>query len=109
MRRREPEDKMAVLLAGRAAERLVVEAISGGAADDLDKATGIARSMITRYGMHDKLGQMTYDEPRSVLLGDSSAHFGSIYTVDVTGRQDRLKDGLIRLENRIKKVDTTYT
>jgi ATP-dependent Zn protease len=41
----------------------------GRAADDMDKATDIARSMITRYGMHEKLGQMTYDELRSSLLG----------------------------------------
>lgn len=41
---------------GRAAERLVFKQISTGAADDLDKATDIARSMITRYGMHEKLG-----------------------------------------------------
>ena len=69
MSRQELENKMAVLLGGRAAERLVFKQISTGAADDLDKATDIARSMITRYGMHEKLGQMTYDEPRSSLLG----------------------------------------
>jgi cell division protease FtsH len=72
MSRRELENKMAVLLAGRAAESLVIGEISTGAADDLDKATDIARSMITRYGMHDKLGQMTYDEPHTSLLGDAA-------------------------------------
>jgi cell division protease FtsH len=72
MSRNELENKMAVLLGGRAAESLVIGEISTGAADDLDKATDIARSMITRYGMHDKLGQMTYDEPRTSLLGDAA-------------------------------------
>jgi cell division protease FtsH len=55
MSRQELENKMAVLLGGRAAERLVFKQISTGAADDLDKATDIARSMITRYGMHESL------------------------------------------------------
>jgi cell division protease FtsH len=50
---------MAVLLGGRAAEAIVFGEISTGAADDLDKATDIARNMVTRFGMVEKLGQMT--------------------------------------------------
>ncbi len=53
----ELENKMAVLLGGRAAEQLVFGEISTGAVDDLLKVTDIARSMVTRYGMDDKLGQ----------------------------------------------------
>ena len=64
-------NKMAVLLGGRAAEILVFEEISTGATDDLDKATDIARNMVTRFGMHDKLGQMTYEEPRQSFLGEN--------------------------------------
>jgi len=71
MTRDELTNKMAVLLGGRAAEILVFGKISTGAADDLDKATDIARNMVTRYGMHDKLGQMTYEEPRQSFLGES--------------------------------------
>ena len=68
MTREELENKMAVLLGGRAAERLVFDHLSTGAADDLSKATEIARSMVTRYGMEEKLGHVTYDtEPRSFL------------------------------------------
>jgi len=71
MTREELENKMAVLLGGRAAEILVFDEISTGAADDLGKATDIARSIVTRFGMYEKLGQMTYEEPRHAFLGEA--------------------------------------
>lgn len=58
MARSELENRMAVLLGGRAAESVVFEEISTGAADDLVKATDIARSMVTRFGMGEELGQV---------------------------------------------------
>jgi cell division protease FtsH len=58
-----------VLLGGRAAEQLVFGEISTGAADDLVKATDIARSMVTRYGMDDKLGQVALETQRGPYLG----------------------------------------
>jgi cell division protease FtsH len=68
MTRDELENKMSVLLGGRAAESLIFGHLSTGAADDLSKATDIARSMVTRYGMVESLGHVTYDaEPRSFL------------------------------------------
>lgn len=61
---------MAVLLGGRAAELLVFDHLSTGAADDLRRVTDIARSMVTRYGMSEKLGNVTYDrDPRTFLTG----------------------------------------
>ncbi len=71
MTREELENKMAVLLGGRAAERLVFNEISTGAADDIDKATEIARHMVTRFGMSEKLGQMTYESQRPGFLGET--------------------------------------
>ena len=68
MTREELENKMAVLLGGRASESLIFGHLSTGAADDLSKATDIARAMVTRYGMVESLGHVTYDtEPRSFL------------------------------------------
>ncbi|MDX1431068.1 MAG: ATP-dependent zinc metalloprotease FtsH [Gammaproteobacteria bacterium] len=64
----ELENKMAVLLGGRAAEVLVFSHLSTGAADDLAKATDIARSIVMRYGMSEALGQMTYDKEQSQFL-----------------------------------------
>ena len=64
----ELKDKMAVLLGGRAAESVVFGDVSTGAADDLVKATNIARSMVTRYGMDDTLGMVSLESERSTLL-----------------------------------------
>jgi cell division protease FtsH len=68
MTRAELEHKMAGLLGGRAAEQLVFGEISTGAADDLAKATDIARAMVLRYGMSEALGNVTYDRDRSPFL-----------------------------------------
>ena len=54
-----------MLLGGRAAEELVLGELSTGAADDLAKATDIAREMVTRYGMDAGLGHVAYESPRS--------------------------------------------
>ena len=68
MQREELEDKLAVLLGGRAAERLVTGTLSTGAADDLAKATDIARDMVTRYGMDPNVGHVVYEERRPLFL-----------------------------------------
>jgi len=66
--RTELERKLAVLLGGRAAEMLIFTELSTGAADDLAKATDIARDMVTRYGMDSTIGQVVYAEPVSPFL-----------------------------------------
>ena len=71
MSRAELENKMAVLLGGRAAEILIFSDVTTGAVDDLAKASDIARSMVTRYGMSDELGQMSYEEQRQSFLGQT--------------------------------------
>jgi cell division protease FtsH len=70
MTREELEVKMAVLLGGRAAELTIFGHLSTGAADDLRRVTDIARSMVARYGMSERLGSVAYDrDPRSFLTG----------------------------------------
>src|SRR5688572_24699134 len=69
MTRSELENKMAVLLGGRAAEEVVFAHLSTGAADDLAKVTDIARSMVMRYGMVKSLGHVAYEEERAPFLG----------------------------------------
>jgi len=71
MTRAELANKVAVLLGGRAAEKLVFNHTSTGAADDLAKATDIARAMVTRYGMDAELGHAAYDRERTPFLGGS--------------------------------------
>jgi cell division protease FtsH len=69
MTREELESKMLVLLGGRAAEHAMFGHLSTGAANDLSKATEIARSMVTRYGMGDALGPVTYEAEPDGFLG----------------------------------------
>jgi len=68
MSRAELEQKMAVLLGGRAAEHVVFSEISTGAADDLARVTDIASAMVLRYGMSKALGNVAYDRDRSPFL-----------------------------------------
>jgi cell division protease FtsH len=65
----ELETKMAVALGGRASEIIFFTDISTGAGDDLDKATDIARAMVTRYGMDGKAGLAVYEHEPTPLLG----------------------------------------
>ena len=98
LRRAELVDKMTVLLGGRAAERLVFGEPSTGAADDLARATDIARDMVLRYGMDEGLGPVTYaDAPLSPLLGEagmpSRAEHASPHTAE---RIDAAVQGLLQ-------------
>jgi cell division protease FtsH len=68
MSQKELEQKIMVLLGGRAAEKLVFGELSTGAADDLAKVTDIARDMVTRYGMVEDLGYVTYEAQRQPFL-----------------------------------------
>lgn len=64
------ENRMVVLMGGRAAEKLVFDEISTGASDDLAKITDIARLMVSRFGMCDAVGQIVYEEERQAFMGD---------------------------------------
>ena len=69
----ELEDKMAVLMGGRAAEILLGEDVSTGASDDLAKATDIARGMVLRFGMDDRLGPVAWDTEQGQFLNQPGA------------------------------------
>ncbi len=72
MTRSELEDRLCVLLGGRVAEEIVFGDVSTGAQDDLQKATDIALSMVTQYGMSESLGLRTFErERRSPFLEGS--------------------------------------
>jgi cell division protease FtsH len=68
MTRAELLDRLDVLLGGRVAEELVFGDVSTGAQDDLQRATDIARHMITRYGMSTTLGLATFEDPRQAAF-----------------------------------------
>jgi cell division protease FtsH len=60
MTREELEDRISVMLGGRAAEQVVIGTISTGASDDINRATELARRMVTEFGMSEKLGSVRY-------------------------------------------------
>jgi cell division protease FtsH len=72
MTRDELENKMAVLLGGRAAEEVMFDHLSTGAANDLAKVTEIARSMVMRYAMVESLGHIAYEEEPSAFLNNQN-------------------------------------
>ena len=66
----EMEDELVTLLGGRVAEKLVMDDISTGASNDIERASDIARRMVTRYGMIDKLGPIAFGRDHDeVFLG----------------------------------------
>jgi cell division protease FtsH len=67
--REELENKMGVLLGGRAAEWIVFHHLSTGASDDLRRVTDIARAMVVQYGMSPDLGHVTYERDQRGMLG----------------------------------------
>ncbi|RWC45658.1 MAG: ATP-dependent metallopeptidase FtsH/Yme1/Tma family protein [Mesorhizobium sp.] len=77
MTRQELENKMAVLPGGRAAEWIVFGHLSTGAADDLAKVTDIARAMVTRYGMSEKLGHVALEKDQRSFLSPNPLAGGS--------------------------------
>jgi cell division protease FtsH len=80
MTRSELLDRLAVLLGGRVAEELVFKEISTGAQNDLQRATDIARSMVTEYGMSDRLGLVAYERPRQPMFLPESFAPGKNYS-----------------------------
>jgi cell division protease FtsH len=94
MTREELEAKLAVLLGGRAAEHLVFGHLSTGAADDLSRATEIARSMVTSYALVPELGNVTWAESGPNFLGVPAAPSRS-YSEDTAREIDRAVRGLV--------------
>jgi cell division protease FtsH len=88
MTRSELLDRLAVLLGGRVAEELVFKEISTGAQNDLQRATDIARSMVTEYGMSDRLGLVTYERARQPMFLPESFAPSKTYSEEKAGQID---------------------
>ncbi|GAC1326316.1 MAG: ATP-dependent zinc metalloprotease FtsH [Mycobacteriales bacterium] len=93
--RSEMIDSLAYLLGGRAAEELVFHEPTTGAANDIEKATGLARAMVTEYGMSDKLGALKFGQSQGeVFLGRDMGHQRD-YSESVAAEIDAEVRGLI--------------
>ncbi len=92
--KKEMENNIVVLLAGRVAEQLVLDDISTGASNDIQRATSIARSMVTKYGMSEALGTVFYDsEQEEVFIGRDMGHT-KVYSEEIAAR----------IDNEIRKI-----
>jgi len=99
------ENRVAVLMGGRAAEQLVFDGdVSTGAADDLQRATEIALEMVTRYGMDEKIGQRTYAAPPQQFLALPAT--GAVQAAEATSREIdvAVRDLLARALDRAREI-----
>jgi cell division protease FtsH len=78
------EDRLCVMMGGRCAEQVVLNSLSTGASDDLQKATELARKMVREFGMSERIGPMAWGQEAAVFLGEDLMH--SRDYSDVTSR-----------------------
>ncbi len=98
-------DRLAVLMGGRAAEEIVFNEVSTGAQNDLERATGIARSMVVEYGMSEKLGPVTFERGKKPLFLD----IGYTPTSEFSDETSRLIDEEVsrivkEAHSRVRKI-----
>ena len=74
MSRREMYNRIIVMLGGRVAEAVMLDDISTGASNDIQRATAVARDMVVKYGMSERLGTVSYDDGGEVFLGRDYGH-----------------------------------
>ena len=83
------EDKLASLLGGRAAEKIVLDDVTVGASDDLRQATKIARSMVTEYAMTESLGQRTFGQKEELIFLGREISEQRDYSEEIAAQIDR--------------------
>jgi cell division protease FtsH len=105
MTRSELLDRLAVLLGGRVAEELVFNEISTGAQNDLQRATDIARSMVTEYGMSDRMGLVTYERPRQPMFLPGNFAPSNTYSEEKAAQIDgEIARFIDEAHQRVKKI-----
>jgi cell division protease FtsH len=103
--RSELMDRLAVLLGGRVAEELVFNEISTGAQNDLQRASDIARAMVTEYGMSDRLGLVSYERPRQAMFLPESTSSGKNFSEAKAGQIDEEVSRFIEeAHQRVRKI-----
>jgi cell division protease FtsH len=105
MTRSELLDRLAVFLGGRVAEELVFGEVSTGAQNDLQRATDIARSMVTEYGMSDRLGLVTYERARQPMFLPESFAPAKTYSEEKAGQIDEEISQVIKqAHERVREI-----
>jgi len=105
MTRSELLDRLAVLLGGRVAEEQVFGEISTGAQNDLQRATDIARSMVTEYGMSDLLGLVTYEHAHQPMFLPENFSSGKTYSeTKATQIDEEISRVIEKAHERVRKI-----
>jgi cell division protease FtsH len=108
--RSEIEDRLAVLLGGRVAEELVYGEVSTGAHNDLERATELARHMVMKYGMSERIGLVTFGESSPLFLRGQRTPWGSERDYsEETARviDEEVRAILDRTHDRVRGILTT--
>jgi cell division protease FtsH len=90
------DDRLAVSLAGRAAEEIIFGEVTTGAQNDLEQATGLARKMVTEFGMSDKLGPRTFGKREELVFLGREIHEQRNYGDKVADEIDEEVNTLIQ-------------
>ena len=105
MTRPELLDRLAVLLGGRVAEELVFGEVSTGAQNDLQRATDIVRSMVTEYGMSDRLGLVTYERQRQPMFMPENFTQNKTYSeTKATQIDEEISRMIAEAHERVQKI-----
>ncbi len=108
MTRSELLDRLAVLLGGRVAEELAFGEISTGAQNDLQRATDMARSMVTEYGMSDRLGLVTYERPQQARFLPGTFPANKAYSEEKAAQIDEeISQVIEQAHQRVREILST--
>ena len=107
--RNEMKEELIVLLGGRVAEALVLDDISTGASNDIERATKIVRAMVTKYGMSERLGPITYGTDTSnPFLGKEMGHVSNYSEETAAELDEEVKSIIFDAYQKTEKVLTDH-
>ncbi|MGM9537708.1 MAG: ATP-dependent zinc metalloprotease FtsH [Candidatus Onthomonas sp.] len=103
--KKELEEEIVGLLGGRVAEELVLQDVSTGASNDLQRATGIAHNMVSKYGMSERLGAMVYDSGNNeIFIGKSMAQSRSYSEESAAAIDQEVRSIIDRAHQRCRSI-----
>jgi cell division protease FtsH len=101
------EGRLAILMGGRVAERIILNHLTSGAADDLKRATEIAKQMVTQWGMSDQLGSLTFGrKDEEVFLGKDYNHIRDYSEATAQSIDSAIREIMERAESNAERILT---
>jgi cell division protease FtsH len=104
------EDDLGAILAGRVAEEIIFDDVTNGAVDDLDRATKLARAMVTQYGMSEKMGPMVFGQRHELIFLGREIGEQRNYSEQVAREIDKEVQRIVgQAHGRAKEILTRYS